>query len=257
MKIAKKDREKWQASKIEELKAEIRQLKKEHNKEKRQLKSELSASEDCIGYVTEEAVLNERKKYENEIQKEKKKAQEEIDRLLKQQSQIDSCLEKAKRAGYREYEYSMERELQAKEENLNRQFEEKLNARFEEKKGDLLCELMGRLMKMIKHEFDDGDRKRMEGFKEKKPRIEGCGAIFGNNLIITFNPKNGRRLSADEIYYILRTLQKRKKYIEIKSAYDSYSGYVYGKKMPSQEELDEYIYKKGMELLPLYKELII
>lgn len=135
MKIAKKDREKWQASKIEELKAEIRKLKKEHNKEKRRLKSELSASEDCIGYVTEEAVLNERKKYENEIQTEKKKAQEEIDRLLKQQSQIDLCLEKAKRAGYREYEYSMERVLQAKEENLNRQFEEKLNARFEEKKG--------------------------------------------------------------------------------------------------------------------------
>lgn len=112
-------------------------------------------------------------------------------------------------------------------------------------------------MKVIKHEFDDDDRKRMEGFKEGKPKIEGCGAVFGNDLIIRFNPKNGRKLSADEIYYISRTLQKKKKYCDIKAAYDSYSGYVYGKKMPPQEEIDEYIYKKGMELLPLYKELII
>lgn len=98
--------------------------------------------------------------------------------------------------------------------------------------------------------FNNGDRYFNYGFKDYPIHIQF--AIFSTkDLIIRIHPKNGRELVGLDILYLKKYIGNRYEYLIAKKELEEFKN-----SNPSNDELVEWTYKKGMELLPIYEDEI-
>lgn len=71
------------------------------------------------------------------------------------------------------------------------------------------------------------------------------------DLIIRIHPKNGRELIGLDILYLKKYIGNRYEYLIAKKELEEFKN-----SNPSNDELVEWTYKKGMELLPIYEDEI-
>lgn len=104
------------------------------------------------------------------------------------------------------------------------------------------------------------DREQLEYFNSGERYfylVKGCSphissAIFStNDLIIRIHPKNGRDLTNLDILYLQKTIGNRMEYLRAMNEFEKFK-----KTNPSNDELVEWTYNKGMELLPIYEDKI-
>lgn len=99
--------------------------------------------------------------------------------------------------------------------------------------------------------FNNGDRYFDYTFKDY-PEHHIQFAIFSTeNLIIRIHPKNGRELTGLDILYLTKYIEYRYEYLIAKKELEQFN-----KSNPSNDELVEWTYRKGMELLPVYESEI-
>lgn len=99
--------------------------------------------------------------------------------------------------------------------------------------------------------FQNGDRYFDYSFKDYPESHIQCSIFSTKNLIIQIHPKNGRDLIGLDIFYITKTIGNRLEYLEAMHKFEQFK-----KSNPSNDELVEWVYKKGMELLPIYENEI-
>lgn len=99
--------------------------------------------------------------------------------------------------------------------------------------------------------FKNGERYFDYSFKDY-PDTHIRNAIFSTeNLIIQIHPKNGRDLGLLDRIYLEKMIGNRLEYLEAMNEFGQFK-----KSNPSNDELVEWTYNKGMELLPIYENEI-
>lgn len=90
-------------------------------------------------------------------------------------------------------------------------------------------------------------------FKDYPKMHAECLIFSTEDLFIRISPRNGRTLTGLDLYYLKKMFGKRIEYLWAKQALEDFK-----KANPNMtnEELVAWTYKKGMELLPLYQDVI-
>lgn len=222
--------------KIERLKAEVASLKKENKETKKVLNSECRKLRAKVRYLSgkQSSNVNVSSSDIETLQRENQTLKEEVEKLnanLKSitcQSHIDSRRVKG-----------LECDLEASEKRYN----------------ELLSKTAKDLAECLHYFPTHKDRVNMERFNNgEMTDYEGIYFFRPGTLLIEINPKNGRPLRQIDYMVISERFEHNIRYID---AIRDYKAYRMNNPNLSSDELHCYIHKKGMELLPLYKDYII
>lgn len=246
MKIAKKDREKWQAEKIKQLEAE----KKALNSQIRKLeKTNISATDADIQKAVEDAVKAEKS--------EKEKLHLEISQLKVQNTQLMQDMETNQKQ-YLKNECRYERSIREYKFKLDR-CKNSLEIECSKRAKETRISLTAKIAKEKMTPLGEDDCKRLEGFNQGEIFFKIVGydrCFFGSDLIIRINIKNGRFLLSEEIEYILHQIKDKWVYQNAIEEIEKYKDDCRTKhKAIDKGVINQMQYDLGMELLPLYKDI--
>lgn len=219
---------------IERLNTENTSLKKEFKEVKKALNNECRKLRAKVRYLIgkQSSNLNISTSDMETIQKENEALKEEVAKLnaniksITYQSHINS--RKAK---------GLECDLEASEKRYN----------------ELLSKTAKDLAECLHYSPTYNDRENLERFNNGKMTDNEGGYFFSpGTLLIEISPKNGRPLRQIDYMVINEKFAHNIRYIEAIRNYKAYRA-----NNPSDGDFRRYVYQKGMELLPFYKDYII
>lgn len=236
---------KQKMERLERTVAERNETIKALNKENRQLNSQLKK----IGQETAAEKDDVISSLQSQIQEQNQQYLNEIDR---------------KTAIIKKYETKIERldEINKKLSDDHYRFSLELSA-------NKMFQIMETISKLKNYRPCDVEKERVRSFQNGEHTYK---AYFGRNplnpdeddfpsplpffdvrnLLIWIDPKTGRELNTLDYVNINGHIHNRYDYIIAQMELKEFR-----KSAPSKEELDDFVYKKGMELLPLYEEWIL
>lgn len=223
-----------------------------------------------------ETVISEQKKELTEVKKDRKRLNYTVERLVKEKERLslrppkeDTKMIKGLEKQIEELKVAVEEKERAAETLKNSQnscWTEIKRLRRELKNKIVISENIA-INKVVEElcnitnghhfnreqldRFNNGDRYFDYSFKDY-PDTHIQNAIFSTkNLIIQIHPHNGRELVMLDRVYLEKAIGNRMEYLKAMNDLEQFK-----KSNPSNEELVEWTYQKGMELLPIYEDKI-
>lgn len=261
MKIAKKDREKWQADKIKQLQAENGKLKRN-----------ISKLEKSIGTVAVSAIEPQTEPHTTEADtvalpmeldnanKEIAKWRNEYQEAYKLIDQLHRQVEMAKHGDvvFGNFNRLLTRHniLYRNYRKIKRQFQKMLNNEIVKTKDEIAGTTYLKFLSLLDYKPTKEDAERLQSFKNGEMFYPSVGIrhpLFWTDLIIYINPRNGRQLFKEEMDAIRHQLKDDCWYRE---AMESFRAFM--EQNPKDEKrIAEYAYSLGIKLIPLYEKMII
>lgn len=221
------------SEKLKRLQEEFNSLKAESNKEISELKKE---RRELKAKITN---FDTKLSSAYNLSLDMKKLEEENLSLKDKMKDIDTKTDKY-------YSYKYEARFGDLKYQLNKSKE-----RIQELRRDVASDIAWRQ----KYKPNPTDEYRMKLFNNGEMYDEKKRLFFSTeDLFIRYNPKNGRPLDEFDILILEKIFEYNVDFLWIRGHYNGNKQYV---RNLTQEQLDAYAYKEGMELLPIYKDYIL
>lgn len=223
-----------------------------------------------------ETVISEQKKELTEVKKDRKRLNYTVERLVKEKERLslqspkeDTKMIKGLEKQIEELKVAVEEKEKAAEtlKNSQNNYCAEIKRLRRELKTQIVISENIAINKVVEElcNITNGhhlNREQLERFNnedryfdysfECSPSAHILNAIFSTkDLIIQIHPHNGRELVMLDRVYLEKVIGNRLEYLEAMNDLEQFK-----KSNPSNDELVEWTYKKGMELLPIYEDKI-